>query len=110
MAKGSGTDRLSRPNGVWYYRRRVPLHLVKAFGKKVIQVSLQTGDLKLAKKRRTVRDIEWDASFQAFERQGAVAASGEPTLASASQLSEAELLQLVRDYVERIDQDLAKRL
>ena len=28
--------------GVWYYRRRVPEHLVKAIGKTVIQHSLDT--------------------------------------------------------------------
>jgi hypothetical protein len=59
-------QRLLRRNGVYYYRRRVPLHLVEKFGKKVVQASLHTTSLKEAKKRRTLRDLEWDAKFAAY--------------------------------------------
>ena len=41
---------LRRANGVYYYRRRVPLPLVGKFGKKVAQVSLHTTKLKEAKR------------------------------------------------------------
>jgi hypothetical protein len=40
---------LRRKNGVYYYRRRVPLHLVAQFEKKFVQLSLHTTDLKEAK-------------------------------------------------------------
>ncbi|HEX4238036.1 MAG TPA: DUF6538 domain-containing protein, partial [Xanthobacteraceae bacterium] len=58
-------QRLQRRNGVYYYRRRVPLQLVAKFGKKFVQVSLQTTSLKEAKKLRTLCDLEWDAKFAA---------------------------------------------
>ena len=56
---------LQRRNGVYYYRRRIPLYLVIQFGRKFVQVSLHTNNLKEAKKLRTLRDLEWDAKFAA---------------------------------------------
>jgi hypothetical protein len=97
-------QRLQRRNGVYYYRRRVPLPLVSNFGKKFVQVSLHTTSLKEAKKRRTLRDLEWDAKFGAASSP----ANGDngpavPTTSLAQPLSESELLRLVRDYVARQD-------
>jgi hypothetical protein len=39
---------LRRNNGVYYYRRRVPLQLVATFGKKFVQVSLHITSLQEA--------------------------------------------------------------
>jgi hypothetical protein len=50
----AGSNRLLRRNGTYYYRRRVPLHLVEAIGKRVVQYSLKTTNLKEAKRRREV--------------------------------------------------------
>jgi integrase len=101
-------QRLLRRNGVYYYRRRVPLQLIGKIGKKVVQLSLQTTSLKEAKKRRTLRDVEWDARFEAYSMSGANGASlGAHT--SAQAISETELLELVRDYVERHDRQGEKR-
>jgi integrase len=96
---------LRRKNGVYYYRRRVPLPLVKKFGKKFVQVSLHTTSRKEAKKLRTLRDLEWDAKFAACS-SSAHGGDGPPVQASplAQPLSESELVQLVRDYVARQDQ------
>jgi integrase len=96
---------LRRKNGVYYYRRRVPLPLVKKFGKKFVQVSLHTNNLKEAKKRRTLRDLEWDAKFAACS--SSANGGDDPAVQTTSlgkPLSENELLQLVRDYVGRQDQ------
>ena len=98
-------QRLQRRNGVYYYRRRIPHHLVSKFGKKFVQVSLHTTSLKEAKKRRTLRDLEWDAKFAACSSpvnggDGPAA----PATAHGHPLSQDELLQLVRDYVARQDQ------
>jgi integrase len=98
-------QRLQRRNGVYYYRRRVPLDLVEKIGKKVVQFSLHTTDFKEAKKLRTLRDLEWDAKFAACSQS---AAGPDDAQTSAQPLSETELVQLVRDYVERLDQ-LARR-
>ncbi len=37
------------PNGIYYYRRRVPAHIVEMTSKKLIKVSLKTRDRKIAK-------------------------------------------------------------
>jgi hypothetical protein len=46
---------LQRRNGVYYYRRRVPLHLVAKLGKKFVQVSLHTTSLKEEKTAHAAR-------------------------------------------------------
>jgi hypothetical protein len=102
--------RLQRRSGVYYYRRRVPLHLVAKLGKKFVQVSLHTTSHKEAKKLRTLRDLEWDAKFAAAS--GSANGGIDPavqTSALAQPLSETELVQLVRDYVARRDQLARKR-
>ena len=102
---------LLRRNGIYYYRRRVPLHLVTAIAKKVVQVSLHTTSLKEARKRRTLRDLEWDARFEAaaavgpahaLNQESQLAAPGEP-------LDESACLELVRNYVERHDREARNR-
>ena len=101
---------LRRKNGVYYYRRRVPLHLVEKFGVKIVQLSLHTRDLKEAKKRRTLRDVEWDAKSAACSSPpNGGAAPAVQTSALAQPLSETGLIQLVRDYVARQDQLARKR-
>jgi hypothetical protein len=103
-------QRLQRRNGVYYYRRRVPLHLVDKIGKKVVQESLHTTNLKEAKKRRTLRDLEWDARFAACSSPANGADGPEVhTTALGQPLSDGELLRPIRDYVERRDRTSRKR-
>src|ERR1700687_6190792 len=106
MKAVSQTYHLSRRNGVWSYRRRVPTPLVQAFGKKFIQFSLDTTDLKEAKKRRAAEDLKWTTRFEAAEKgvsgtdtieKGAAVMSGSP-------LSAREVVRLVQDYVEQTDE------
>jgi integrase len=104
--KPMSDQRLQRRNGVYYYRRRVPLDLVGKIGKKVVQFSLHTTSRTQAKKLRTLRDLEWDAKFAACSQS---AAGPDDAQTSAQPLSETELVQLVRDYVERLDQLARKR-
>ncbi len=70
MEKVSSTYHLTQRNGVWYYRRRVPIQLIGTFGKKVIQFSLETSSLKEAKKRRAAEDLKWSIQFDATEANG----------------------------------------
>jgi integrase len=101
---------LRRKNGVYYYRRRVPLHLVAKLGKKFVQLSLHTTSLKEAKKLRTLRDLEWDAKFAAASSpSNGGDGPAVQTSSLAQPLSESELLQLVRDYVARQDQRARKQ-
>lgn len=53
------THRLLRRQSVWYYRRRVPEHLVSVFGKSVLQFSLSTrGDRRHRVERQVRRGRE----------------------------------------------------
>jgi hypothetical protein len=101
---------LQRRNGVYYYRRRVPLQLVAKFGQKVVQVSLHTTSLKEATQRRTLLDLEWDAKFAACSSpSNGGDAPAVQTSALTLPLPETELVQLVRDYVAWRDQLARKR-
>jgi integrase len=107
MKTVSANNHLLRRNGVYYYRRRVPTHLVAALGRQFVQLSLDTTSLTQAKKLRTVKDLEWDAQFEAAEKKAAASQAGSnsalhPTKAPV--LSEREVVELVRDYVERMDE------
>jgi integrase len=106
MEKVSSKHHLCRRNGVFYYRRRVPMHLVEALGKKTIQFSLGTSNLSEAKKRRAAEDLKWTTRFETAEKSlGStdVSVNGNPA-AIVSTLSTAEVIRLVQEYIERTDQ------
>src|SRR5262249_24465140 len=63
------------------------------------------------KKARALRDLEWDARFESLEpaaTSGPHSAKSQPA-ANSTQLSEGDLLRLVREYVERKDEEFGKR-
>src|SRR5438309_468480 len=100
--KTVSTNRLLRRGGVYYYRRRVPLHLVTAIGRKFVQCSLGTSNATEAKKLRTTKDLEWDARFaDCTKKLGQPNGAAVP--ANAAPLSDHELAELVRGYVEQMD-------
>lgn len=101
MSELSGTQNLIQRRGTWYYNRRVPQHLVEALGRPLIRVSLGTRDKTEAKKRRALKDVEWDARFDALE------ASEATTIAVAEV---ADITAVVRAYVDRKTAELDKRL
>lgn len=113
MEAVSQSYHLNRRNGVWQYRRRVPLHLVQTFGKRFVQFSLGTTSLKEAMKRRSAEDLKWSLQFEAAEKaaqgmpQGSAVAS---VLASGQPLSEREVVQLVQRYVEDCDERARREL
>ncbi|MCG8510339.1 MAG: hypothetical protein MI741_14015 [Rhodospirillales bacterium] len=86
---------MTRVNGVWYYRRRVPKHLESAFGKTVIKFSLNTTDFKEAEKLRNLKDVEWDTRFEQAE--------GKAPAEVSSVLSRHEALKIVQCYVRETD-------
>jgi integrase len=107
MEKVSSKHHLCRRNGVFYYRRRVPTHLVGALGKKTIQFSLGTTNLSEAKKRRAAEDLKWSTRFESVEKS----LGSEPAPANNASswfadppLSSSEVIRLVQQYVERTDQ------
>jgi integrase len=110
MNKVADNQHLLRRKGVYYYRRRVPLQLVKDIGRPFIQQSLNTTSLAEAKKRRTLRDLEWDARFDALKKEPASESANSQPTATPTELCEGDLLRLVREYVERKDEEFRKRL
>ena len=109
----SGHHHLLRRGGVYYYRRRVPVHLIQAIGKKFIQLSLDTTKLKEARKLRVAKDLEWDARFDALGNGPDSVRSpdnGTKIAVNGPSWSERELAELVRDYVERLDERFRVRL
>src|SRR5262249_14333318 len=82
---------------------------VKKIGKEFIQHSLDTTSLAEAKKRRALRDLQWDARFDALEDAAPPpkSAKSQPRV-NSTKLSEGELLRLVREDVERKDKESCK--
>src|SRR5215831_10089592 len=109
MKTVSGDQRLLRRKGVYYYRRRVPIQLIDKFGRKFVQLSLHTTSFKEAKQLRTVKDLEWDARFDAAGAELSPAPNAPDSKIATSPLSQTELLRLVREYVERKDSEARSR-
>jgi hypothetical protein len=64
-----------------------------------------------ARKLRTAKDLEWDARFDSFSKQVCTDAQiAGPTVSKLPPPSEEAVIQLVRDYVEQMDQRSRKRL
>jgi hypothetical protein len=57
---------LRRRGNVYYLHRRVPLDLVKRYGKSQVSFSLGTTDLKIARKKRDLEDLKLDAVFDSL--------------------------------------------
>jgi uncharacterized protein DUF6538 len=107
MEKVSSKHHLCRRHGVFYYRRRVPTHLIKSIGKKTIQFSLGTSKLSEAKKRRAAEDLKWSTQFETMEKS--LSSKHAPTTntdaaTATSPLSQNEVIRLVQEYVERSDE------
>lgn len=60
----SQSRRLRRRSNVLYYHRRVPLDPVQRFGKPRISFSLGTADPKMARKKRDLEDLKFNAQFE----------------------------------------------
>jgi integrase len=106
MEKMPATHHLVKRNGVWYYRRRVPLKLVAAVGSSVIQLTLGTKDLKDAQKKREILDLEWSAQFELLPASpspvNGTSLTKEPITGQAAK-------KLIRDYVEKSVATFARR-
>jgi hypothetical protein len=64
------TSNLTKRGDVYYFRARVPSHLVKPFGRAMVSLSLDTTDKSIAKLRARRRRTELDNAFQELEGQG----------------------------------------
>jgi integrase len=106
MKAMSATYHLYKREGVWNYRRRVPTALIPVIGKKTVQFSLGTSDLKAAKKRRALEDLKTGALFDDAEKKLKDGAKGSDGLAipvTGTPLTEREAVQHVQEYVRQMD-------
>ena len=87
---------LTQRGTVWYFRARVPEHLVAEFGRKMVSVSLKTGDLNTAKLRARRRREELDRAFEALEPNST--RPDDTFRGTALHMSEEEIAQLCERY------------
>jgi uncharacterized protein DUF6538 len=59
---------LKQRGKVWWLRKRVPLNVCEAFGRKVVEESLRTRDVKEARRRRDARLKQLEAEWEALRR------------------------------------------
>jgi integrase len=61
---------LTQRGSIWYFRARVPSHLVKPFGRAIVSLSLETSDRNIAKIRARRRRSELDAALEELQSNG----------------------------------------
>jgi integrase len=98
----SQTERLTRRNGNWIYRRRVPKRLVGVLGCKEIHRSLRTSSLKEARRLRAAADVAWDSRFK-FLEENEKASAGAKLPETPAPISTQEMLRRVQEYVLSMD-------
>jgi integrase len=65
----SGTNHLIKRGEYYYFRARVPNELIEAWGRRMVSISLGTGDPKTAKERLTVKLDEFNREVASLRRQ-----------------------------------------
>ncbi len=93
-------------DGIYYFRRAVPDRLREAVGKTMLQISLRTGDLTLAKRKHAVVAAEVAAAWSALEgRRPAASADASATTAITRADAMALAGEIYADLVEQHQYD-----
>ena len=61
---------LTQREGIFYFRARIPTHLIAAYGRAMVSISLGTRDPKEAKVRARKRREELDRALESLEHSG----------------------------------------
>ena len=61
---------LTQRAGIFYFRARIPTHLIAAYGRAMVSISLGTRDPKEAKVRARKRREELDRALESLEHSG----------------------------------------
>jgi hypothetical protein len=109
MTDVAHTHHLLKRGNRWYFRRRVPTHLLQKAGTPVVQYSLDTADKAEAQRRARIEDVKTDKWFAALEA-GTAIASDRSNLTAPRQVTLDELVEHARTFVETEDQKRAARL
>ena len=108
MTDVADTKHLQKRGEIWHYYRRVPTKLIPILEKTFIKVSLGTTDLKEARKRRNIKDVEFDATMAQAEAQ--LEASSDTAKKGLAPVSMPMLTDYLRQHVEAKDQQKAADL
>ena len=104
MAEVSDTFHLLElPNGAWCYYRRVPKALRARFGKPLVKFSRNTTSKAQAIKKRALEDLKYDAIFDALAQNPEAIYEPEQGVLSKSAPAKGAVVELIRDYVKRLD-------
>jgi integrase len=90
------SSNLTRRNGVYYFKARVPAEYISAYGRPVVSLSLQTKDLVEARLRAAVHRRDLDLALQSLGQEQRVVSSGYsgPLL----HLTDADVEQICREF------------
>lgn len=92
---------VSRRGDIFYFRARVPTHLVKAFGRSVVSLSLGTRDPAEARRRARERRVEFESALAQLEAASTVAPRGDEWRGSVLHLSDDDIAALCQRYRAR---------
>nr|WP_321461081.1 DUF6538 domain-containing protein [uncultured Cohaesibacter sp.] len=102
MTDVAETKHLQKRGETWHYYRRVPTKLIPILEKTFIKVSLGTTDLKEARKRRNIKDVEFDAMMAGAEAH--LESSSDTVKNGLAPVSMPMLTDYLRQHVEAKDQ------
>ncbi len=67
MSKKTDTKHLKLRGNIWWYQRRIPKHLTNQYpNQSFIQVSLDTADIRQARRKRNIINGELESSGMGF--------------------------------------------
>ncbi len=84
----------------WYFRRRVPAHLVARAECRILQYSLETRDKAQAQRRATIADANADIWFSQLELSSNSHLSGKNSVSASKKVTIEELIEHARTFVE----------
>lgn len=100
---------LTTRDGIFYFRARIPTHLVSEYGKAVVSVSLHTRDPAVAKQRARERRVELDRELEHLERGSS--SKDQETVRSVLHLGDVEIDDFCNRYrAEKLAADELERI
>ncbi|WP_119293439.1 site-specific integrase [Azohydromonas sediminis] len=100
---------LTQRAGIFYFRARVPTHLVEAFGRSIVSLSLGTRDPSEARRRARERRVEFERALAQLEP--AAPARSDDWRGSVLHLSDADIEALCERYrAQRLLEDEQQRM
>ncbi len=101
---------LTQRSGIYYFRARVPTHLVQAFGRSVVSLSLGTRDPAEARRRARERRVEFERALAQLQGASTCAPAHDEWRGSVLHLSDHDIDALCERYrAQRLADDEQQR-